>query len=136
MATVEAFNNMMNEFLSQMRRTGTKLGISDPGAMKDAQRALFLCQRSPDPKKRQFVLDKFAKYTVPYYTLVKASHPDGSFDEATFKEFLNTAKESPLMKAVKVHVFWDDLPDASKKGIWQFLNHLLEMAVEIKARVQ
>lgn len=133
MGTVAAFNGMMEEFLVQMRRTGEKLGISDPGPMRVAQMALQQCQNSTDPKKQRYVLQKFAKYTVPHRDLIRARKPDGSFDEETFKEFLETTKKSPLMSAIGVHKFWDQLPEESKKGIWQFMNQLLIMATAITA---
>ena len=133
MGTVAAFNGMMEEFLSQMRRTGEKLGMYDPGAMKVAQMALQQCQESQDPRKQRYVLKKFAKYTVPHRALVLARKPDGTFDEDAFKEFLETTKKSPLMSAVGVYKFWDKLPEASKQGIWQFMNQLLTMAIAITA---
>ena len=133
MATVAAFNGLMAEFLKQMRRTGEKLKMSDPGAMKVAQMALQQCQDSTDSHKQRYVMTKFAKYTVPHRVLLQARNPDGTFNESMFKEFLETAKDSPLMQAINVHKFWDKLPENSKQGIWKFMNQLLTMAIAITA---
>ena len=123
MATIAAFNGMIGEFLSQIRQTGVKLKLKDPGTLKQVQEILRQCQESDDPKKQRLVLDKFAKYTIPHRALIQER-------DVAFFEY---AKESPLLSKIGFHLFWDKLPEQSQQGIWQFLNQLLTMAIAIKA---
>lgn len=133
MATVAAFNGLMSEFVSQLRRTAEKLQLADPGTLKKVQEVLQQCQASQDPKMQRLVLEKFAKYTIPHRALIQAKTPEGAFDAAKFKEFMELVKDSELLASIGLHKYWDKLPPSTQQGIWQFLNQLLMMSIAIKS---
>lgn len=133
MATVSAFNGMMGEFLSQLRRTGDKLKLKDPGTLKIVQEILRQCNESSNPTQQRLVLEKFAKYTIPHRALVQAKDASGNFDSVQFKAFLDEVKDCELLSKIGLHLYWDDLPPQTQLGIWQFLNQLLMVAIAIKS---
>lgn len=124
--TTAAFNGMLGEFLSQMLQTRAKLKLD----VEDISTAIADLEASGTER---IPLDNFYRSISPHKALVQARNPDNSFDEETFKQFLEAAKDSNLMASISIHEFWNKLPESSKQGIWKFMNQLFTMAIAISA---
>lgn len=122
---------MMDEFLSQLQKTGEKLQLKDTGTLRLVRDALRQCQQSDDRHKRRYVLEKFAKYTIPHRELIMAQREDGAFDREKFEVFLDKVKDSELLSQIGLHRYWAVLPAQSQLNVWKFVKQLLTVATAI-----
>jgi hypothetical protein len=114
MTTVNAFNEMMDQFLTELNLT-----FPENKAIIKFQ-ASFEVVRTATPSK---VLDEFMKATKPYRN--KIMQKDDSF-------IINDSNNIPLLAEIDIKSLWDLSSDATKSAIWQYLHTLLVFGTTIK----
>jgi hypothetical protein len=114
MSTVSAFNDMMEQFLSELALT-----FPEEKAMKKYQ-AKFELARVASPR---LTLDVFMKGIAPFTTMIMAK------DEQFFKNHL---AEIPILEEMNMHECWnDDVSSATKDAIWQYIQTLYILGTTI-----
>tara|TARA_B110000977_G_C11069873_1_gene489202 strand:- start:1745 stop:2284 length:540 start_codon:yes stop_codon:yes gene_type:complete len=113
MASVQAFNGVMDEFLSELQETfpkEKKLKVYYNG---------FLTMKKANPRK---ILELFMNNAVPHASLITKR------DDALFK------CENELIPDVDLSRLWnDDLDDETKDAIWQYINTLYVLGSTINS---
>jgi hypothetical protein len=114
MSTVSAFNDMMEQFLSELALT-----FPEEAAMKKYQ-AKFELARVASPR---LTLDVFMKGIAPFTAMIMSK------DEQFFKNHL---AEIPILEEMNMHECWnDDVSSATKDAIWQYIQTLYILGTTI-----
>jgi hypothetical protein len=112
--TVKAFNDMMDQFLTELNLT-----FPENKAVIKFQ-ASFEVVRTATPGK---ILDEFMKAVKPYKN--KIMHKDESF-------ILEDSVNIPALSDIDIVSMWNQSSDNTKAAIWQYIHTLLVFGTTIK----
>lgn len=114
MTSVQAFNDMMEQFLGELVMT-----FPEEKAMKRYQ-VKFDLARSATPR---LTLDLYMQTISPYATMVMGK------DENFFKSH---TQEIPILEEMNIKNCWtDELSDSTKDAIWQYIQTLYILGTTI-----
>lgn len=114
MTTVKAFNEMMDQFLTELNLT-----FPENKAVIKFQ-ASFEVVRAATPSK---VLDEFMKAVKPYRNKIMQKDDDFITDDS---------KNIPALADIDLASMWSVSTDTTKTAIWQYLHTLLVFGTTIK----
>ena len=113
MASVQAFNSVMDEFLTELKET-----FPEEKKLKVYYNS-FLSLKKVNPRK---ILELFMKNAAPHGALIT------SRDERLFTE------NEDIISDVQLSKLWNnDLDDDTKNAIWQYLNTLYVLGTTISS---
>lgn len=115
MTTIHAFNEMMDQFL-------TELNLSFPsnkGVIKS--QTAFEVLRRTNPEE---ILDNFMKAVKPYGKKIMAH-------DETF--ILNDSKDIPFLNDIDIVGMWGESSDNTKSAIWQYMQTLVLLGTTIQS---
>lgn len=115
MTTVNAFNEMMDQFLTELNLTFPK-----NKAVTKFQASFELIRRT----KPSHVLDNFMECTKPYSKKVMAK--DDSF-------ITDDCKNIDIMNDLDIDSMWGQASDVTKSAIWQYIQTLFILGTTIKS---
>jgi len=115
MSAVNAFNDMMGQFLMELYKTFPE----EKGLKKTI--TVFEVVRETNPKKS---VDKFMNSIAPYVDKIN------SRDESLFLEDANNLE---FMNSVNIKNCWPKASDGTKDAIWQYIQTLYMLGTTIKS---
>jgi len=115
MSAVNAFNDMMGQFLMELYKT-----FPEEKGLKKAI-TVFEVVRETNPKKS---VDKFMNSITPYVDKIN------SRDESLFLEDANNLE---FMNSVNIKNCWPKASDGTKDAIWQYIQTLYMLGTTIKS---
>jgi hypothetical protein len=113
--TVNAFNDMMEQFLSELNMTFPE----NKSVIKF--QASFELLRNTTPRK---ILDNFMDAVTPYTKKIM------SRDE---KFITDDAKNIPTISEIDLDTMWNQASEQTKSAIWQYLHTLIVLGTTIKS---
>jgi hypothetical protein len=113
--TVNAFNDMMEQFLNELNMTFPE----NKSVIKF--QASFELLRNTTPRK---ILDNFMDAVTPYTKKIM------SRDE---KFITDDAKNIPTISEIDLDTMWNQASEQTKSAIWQYLHTLIVLGTTIKS---
>jgi hypothetical protein len=115
MSSVNAFNDMMGQFLAELHKT-----FPEEKGIKKCMSG-FEIMRTSNPR---LVVDGFMASVTPFAEQI--SSKDDAF-------FLNEAKNLDFLKDVKIEEKWASISNQTKEAVWQYVQTLYMLGTTISS---
>ncbi len=115
MSSVNAFNDMMGQFLAELHKT-----FPEEKGIKKCMSG-FEIMRTSNPR---LVVDGFMASVTPFAGQI--SSKDDAF-------FLNEAKNLDFLKDVKIEEKWASISSQTKEAVWQYVQTLYMLGTTISS---
>lgn len=115
MSSVNAFNDMMGQFLAELHKT-----FPEEKGIKKCMSG-FELMRTSNPR---LVVDGFMAGVTPFADKISAK--DDTF-------FLNEAKNLEFLKGINLEGHWASVSDGTKDAIWQYIQTLYMLGTTISS---
>ena len=115
MTSVNAFNDMMGQFLAELHKT-----FPEEKSIKKSMSGFELMRQS-NPR---LVVDGFMTGVSPYADKISAR--DDTF-------FLEESKKLDFLKGINIETHWSSISDATKDAIWQYISTLYMLGTTISS---
>ncbi|RPH19582.1 MAG: hypothetical protein CBB67_008690 [Alteromonadaceae bacterium TMED7] len=115
MSSVNAFNDMMGQFLAELHKT-----FPEEKGIKKCMSG-FEIMRTSNPR---LVVDGFMASVTPFAEQI--SSKDDAF-------FLNEAKNLDFLKDVKIEEKWASISSQTKEAVWQYVQTLYMLGTTISS---
>ena len=113
MSSVNAFNDMMGQFLAELHKT-----FPEEKGIKKCMSG-FEIMRTSNPR---LVVEGFMMGVTPFADKISAK--DDTF-------FLNEAKNLEFLKGINLEAHWASVSDGTKDAIWQYIQTLYMLGTTI-----
>lgn len=115
MSSVNAFNDMMGQFLAELHKT-----FPEEKGIKKCMSG-FEIMRTSNPR---LVVDGFMASVTPFAEQI--SSKDDAF-------FLNEAKNLDFLKDVKIEEKWASISNQTKEAVWRYVQRLYMLGTTISS---
>ena len=115
MSSVNAFNDMMGQFLAELHKT-----FPEEKGIKKCMSG-FELMRTSNPR---LVVDGFMAGVTPFADKISAK--DDTF-------FLNEAKNLEFLKGINLEEHWANVSEGTKDAIWQYIQTLYMLGTTISS---